>query len=73
MARKAQGVKGQVQIAQRSVGPLHIVAQHPVVVWDVLDHRAHALELGMGFQPFQHLCICGVFEIHPTHHAFDKV
>ena len=72
MAGKAQGVKGQVKIAQRAVAPLHFVAVHPAVIGDVLNHRAHAFEPGVAFEAGEGGGIGGVFKIDPADDAFDK-
>ena len=65
MERKPEGVEGEVEVDEGSVGPLHVAPQHPVRVREVLDHGAHRGELRMAGEPFQMPAMLGVLEVHP--------
>ena len=66
MSRKSETIERQIQIDQRVIRPLYVVAQHPVVVGQILDHRAHTGELGMIREPFQGFQSALVFKVYPA-------
>ena len=47
MSRKSKRVKAQIMLGDGLIGPCDICAQHPVIVFNILDHGAHAHEFRM--------------------------
>ena len=71
MGRKTQRVEGQIELDDGLVGPLHLVAQHPIDVGNVLDHWAQSDEFWVPGKSLKVVPVAGVLEIHPAHDRGD--
>ena len=71
MARHAQRLEPQVEGGNSLEGPPDIIAQHPIIVGNVLNHRSDTPEFRMRRQSLEMVSMRRIFEIHPAGDGSD--
>ena len=66
MTRKAQRLETKAKLGRHLKTPLHIAAQHPVIIGNILYHGTYRAKFWMPCQPNKFSPVRLIFEINPS-------